>query len=472
MIWILVFLLLYLVVNILTMGRFSLHQDEILDWQGQATDTYLVAGRWGLYLFRTLMGEGSFLLCSGLIAGCFIAGAVWIQCELLRFVSPVEKLLYGIFYMASNQFASILEYSFMSDVVALGIFSLSLSLYQWKNKRCYVSAILLLTLSLSIYQTLGVYFYVLWALVMLRENSLSWRECKVFFLICIAALLLYAAGQWVVSYFVSVPQETIDYVKNYQSSITQWPMFKELDMSGKILFIAHYALETVKSAFGIHNPQSLACASACVPLVLLCVFIIRHYARNKALVYVLLLVSVWYLPFVFSLLMGVKMEERVQLAAPVRLAGLWTLAFVMCPVSKRWSTLLMVFSIFCLLKAAYTTSAHARDVAYEYQHAVQELKSIYAKAEETALSHGLKDYDVVLLGCAPSASNVRDAASPRLINSSIVHWYAKHYRLHGMKSMLTGHVEKYGAVYAQMPHWPHPDSVQVYENRVIVRITP
>ncbi len=471
-VWMLVFLLLYLLVNILTMGRFSLHQDEILDWHGQATDTYLVAGRWGLYLFRIVMGEGCYLLCSGLIAGCFIAGAVWLQCELLRLVSPMEKLLYGVFYMASNQFASILEYSFMSDAVAAGVFCLSLSLYFWMNKRSYVSAILLLAVSLSVYQTLGLCFYILWALVMLRENCLSWREVRGFLIICAGSLFSYAAGQWIVTSIVAVPQETIDYVKTYQQSLTQWPLFKELDLSEKMLFLAHYAKVTLYSALGVQYPESLACTSAIIPLVLLTLVIVRRCTKIMALSYVVLLFSVWYLPFCFSLLMGVNMEERVQLAAPARLAGLWVLSFVMCPMSWKWRKLILLFSASCLLKAAYTSSAQARDAAYEYQHAIQELKSIYSKAQEKALSHGLVDYEVVLLGFVPADYRSHSVASPYLINTGIVHWYAKHYRLHGMKNLLSGYEEKYGAVYGQMPHWPHPESVRVHDNSVIVRITP
>ena len=62
----------YLLVHFALFSREGPHWDEILDWQGGATDTYLISGRFGTYVYRLVLGEGAMPWLAAIVSGLLV----------------------------------------------------------------------------------------------------------------------------------------------------------------------------------------------------------------------------------------------------------------------------------------------------------------------------------------------------------------------------------------------------------------
>ena len=171
--WFATFMFLYLLVNAFVLMRPSPHWDEILDWNGQATDTYLVAGRWAGWMYRMVFGVGMFQVTSGLVAGVYVALALVLQTKLLHLDSPVFKFTYAALYIGCNQIVTQLVYSFQSDTTMLGLLLVTVAVYILVRFDKIIFSALLLSVALGTYQSIGLCFLVFWAAVVLVQKQLS-----------------------------------------------------------------------------------------------------------------------------------------------------------------------------------------------------------------------------------------------------------------------------------------------------------
>ena len=72
--------------------RFGLNQDEILDFRGEASDSYLAAGRWGIVLYKDFFVSGCSPYIAGIVSGIYLAIAFVVQTRLLRLKSLGSSL--------------------------------------------------------------------------------------------------------------------------------------------------------------------------------------------------------------------------------------------------------------------------------------------------------------------------------------------------------------------------------------------
>ena len=468
-IWCLGYFLIYLIINSYLLGRPSLHQDEVLDWQGPATDTYAAAGRWGLYFWRILLGEGAFPVTAGVIAGVFIALALHIQTILLSIQSNYARFLYAGIYLSCTQWASQLVYSYQCDAVAFGLLCATFSVC-FLQRNHYLSAVISLVVALSFYQTIGVYFFVFLVCVELcRETSNCKRTCS-YCIVVISALLLYGVVSLIIKTSPLISDETANYVASVQDGMNQWRTFADLDIFSQLIFIAHYTKVAIYNAFGMGESGHYVYATALIPLVSLLRRQFRDGGLLSACCRAFLLLSVWISPFVLTIIMGVEQGERVALAEPLALACIWILAIKRWVIDLPKKIIMFAAVCFALLKASYSVSATARDTAYEYQHAVHELREIYFSARNTALDQGMHDCPIIVLGIPDNDQYDHRRVSPLLFKSGCLNWYASHYRMHQLRKASVADMKKHREEYQAMPIWPEPGSMRMNKGDVIIRI--
>lgn len=468
-IWCFAYLLIYLIINSYLIGRTGLHQDEVLDWQGSATDTYAAAGRWGLYFWRIVMGPGAFPVTAGVIAGVFIVVAVHVQTILLSIQSNLSRFLYAGIYLSCTQWASQLIYSFQSDAVAFGVLCATFSVLLLQRGR-YCSAVIALVAALSFYQTLGIYFYVLLVCVELCREGFHCRRGVIYGCVIISSLLLYALITLLIKQSFLISEETAVYVRLVQESMNQWGTFANIDLIDKLIFVAHYTKITIYNALGIGNEGHFVYTTALIPLGFLLWRQFRSHTAAVASVRVFLLLSVWIAPFILTIIMGVEQGQRVALAEPLALACLWNLALKAWTLDLPKRLFLVGCVCFALLKAAYSVSSSARSFAYEYQHAVHELREMYFSACTLAREKGISDCPVIVFGIPQNSQYKHGCVSPALFRTGCLNWYASHYRMHLLRAGNAADMKRHAAEYHSMPVWPAPGSMKMSNGEVIIRV--
>lgn len=469
--WFFFCLFVYLTVNLALLPRTGPHWDEILDWQGGATDTYLVAGRWGTFLYRMIMGQGTMPWIAGLLAGIYISTAIVTQAKLLKLTSFSSFALYAGVYMACNQWSSQCLYSFQCDSVALGILLATISVYviiQW-NSRFW--AAVLLALSLSSYQTNGIYWFVLWAAVVLMQKSFFKLHFQNFCVVAPLGLLCYFAVQKVCMSVIPIQPETIAYVEWYQKTTSDWTHMPTYPLGLQILGMAHYFKRSVYQALGFGDVFYLAASTAIIPTVILVICYIRSNAKMlKKLMQVMLVLSIWYTPYALTFLMLGFTGDRVCLAAPLSLAVLWLLLLSRFSLSPRVLMVSFVFVFALLTKASYTNCIKARNDALIHERAVRQLHDIYNHARHVALSSDISNVEIVLVFDDALELKAEDSLFPKQLTCSVLDWYTEHYKLRSMRIAKGKELEDIAPAIKDIPYWPDLRSVKVVRDRIVVRI--
>lgn len=458
-----VFLFLYLLVYGLLLCRFSLHWDEILDYQGQACDTYIAAGRWGLYAYRFLMGEGAYPILAGLVSGIYISLALVVQIHLLELRSACVKLLYAALYISCIQWASQLIYSMQCDAVAFGLLCATLSVFAL-NKSKWLLAGIALTVSLGTYQTCGLYFLCLLLSVSLFQKNGSIRHWTIYGGVILLSLVSYALINLGMKYSPLLSVASTEYMRMVQADLNQWATFVALPLFDKVIFACHYCKVVLLNALGVGNHTHWLYGSAVIPLALLCW---RLWKQERGLLLWLkltALLTIWIAPFALTLVMGREMELRTALAAPLSLAALWALAFKEGNWNRKTQYSAIVVCCVLLLKSAYTVSACARDEAHDYSVALQEIARMHAAAFAVADCDAVSS--IIVVGKLD-----RSCRSPHTLffRNGTFDWYARHYHWSQMKYMAEVPV-RHQNLYQAMPVWPALGSVRLNAGEVIIRI--
>lgn len=470
--WLVVYFLMYILVYFPMCNRHSLHQDEVLDWQGQAIDTYLVAGRWALYLFRIVFDAGCHMLTAGLISGVLLSAALVIHTHMLGVHSSFAKLAYGALYMSCSQWGSILEYRIMCDAVAFALFGATVAGYLWYKEKNLMPAALILAFSLGVYQTAGIFFFVLCAVCLIRHRLMNWYMIRRFLFICILGLGVYVLVQKLMMAIVPIPQETLDYVLGYQQSVTQWEPFGQLDFSAKFLFILHYAKNTLIDALGFGKNSSLADATVSIAALLLVLHEFRSRNRGSACLCSALILFVWYVPYVLPLITGTEIGERVQLAAPLRTSSFWCLVASFYAINGRLIPVLGAGICFLLFKSSYRMSSYVRDKDTAYLQGVKELQRIYDTSQHLARTNQLGNCEIIILGRPAAVPDTSNDFLSQLVHSRTGSWYMKHYNMPMLRFASGGDALRYENEARDMPSWPAPDSIRCVHGRVIVKLFP
>lgn len=470
--WLVVYALMYILVYFPMCNRISLHQDEVLDWQGQAIDTYLVAGRWGLYLFRIVFDAGCHMLTAGLIAGFLISASLVIQTHMLGVHSSLAKLAYGALYMACCQWGSILEYRFMCDAVAFSLFSATVAGLLWYKDKNPIPAALLLACSLGVYQTVGVFFFVLCAVCLIKHRLMNRHMVLRFLLICFIGLAAYVSVQKIMMEIVPIPQETLDYVLGYQKGMTQWASFPQLNFSAQVLFILHYTKVSILDALGLGKYSTLTDATVTIAALLLVLNEFRSRNVRTACLYSALILFAWYVPYVFPLITGTEIGERVQLAAPLRVASFWCLVSSFYTISSRWVALLSAGVCFLLFKASYRISSYVRDKDTAYMQGIKEIQQIYDASMHLARKEQLNNGEIILLGHPSAGSESSGDFLSQLARSGTGSWYMRHYNMPMVRFGNSEDERRYENISRDMTSWPAPGSIRCINGQVVVKLFP
>lgn len=469
--WFAVYLFIYLLVNLYVLVRPSFHWDEILDWCGQATDTYLVAGRWGCYAYRTLLGEGCFPIVAGLMAGVYISLAIILHTHMLRLHGVLEKLVYAFVYVACNQWASQLVYAFLADAVALGLLFATLSVYALVCCKRVTIAVVFLVLAMGMYQSVALYFGVLWAAVSLSQNETELKQLIRFILVSCGGVIGYFVVQKLCMLLIPVPQETIDYVTGYQATTSNWPLALKSPLYTKFLCAQFYFRQSLAHACGFGEYLNLVTASAMIPMVLLVV----RYARSGAcavakICKIALVLIIWYSPFVFTFLMLGFPGERVWVAAPVSVAALWVLFLKEYSVSRRVWAVVAILALTMVFKATYSNGVNARKEAYEYHTSIDQLKLIHAEARIMAIEADIDSPEIILISNVSGKCHSNAYLLPHAFQSGVISWYADHYHLGSLRWALDSEMPAYSHLLTALPEWPHPKSMTIVNGNVVVKV--
>lgn len=467
-----IYFFLYLLVNLYVLMRPSLLWDEVLDWSGQATDTYLVAGRWGFYLYRLLMGEGAFPVTGGLIAGVYISLAVLLQTRLLRLDGLLPDVLYAGICMACSQWSFQAVFSYQSDAVALGMLFSTLAVYFLVFRSSFCVTILFLTLALSIYQSLGLYFGALWGAVVLANPDKIRKTIVRLFVTSLISFILYFGIQKLCMFVISIPQDTIDYVQKYQASTTNWPSFVDSSLALQLLCLAHYFKASLMQALGRGEQFNIVTALSLIPLLLLMVrYLLTPSAWLEKAVRVMLLGIVWYGPFALSFVLLGNTGDRTNVAAPLSAACLWILVVKEFSLPAGKQLLGLGLASVLLLKSSYTNAVRARDEAHAYHSAVHQVQEIYSHARYLSAAAGVECREVLLFAEDTPAQDERACILPNSFQSrGVLAWYARHYSLDGMRVGAPDEYQQHRAKLETLPFWPDRNSVIINNGQIIVKV--
>lgn len=475
--WGCLYLLIYLLAYALLITRQGLHIDEVIDFSGKNSDIYIAAGRWGIYLYRQAMEPGMFPITSGLFAGIYLSIALVIQTKLFNFETIISKLLYGLIYIGCNQWASQLIYSFQCDAVALALLFCTIGVHSLTQKRTILLPGLLFTLALSVYQFCAIYFLVIWCCTVFTQQQITFRSIVRFSVISITSILLYFLISHIFKSLPLVSESNRIFVTQYQTAISQWDDFLQLDAATKILFILHYSKKTLLEAAGI-SCDHIDYIQLTVP-VLVIYLAARACIRNRKanqFLYPIALVAIWLFPFSAHLILPGSTPERTLLAEPVALAFFWATAFCTFKQTERLVLVLLSCAGCLLLKAAYQNTSRARNDAHTYNMVVRELSNMHLAGNLLAQEHGIKSAKVILLH-DPDAQvkkhrHVHMNVIRGILDRNDLHWYTSHLLLSNLIQSDNRLYEKHKSAYHEMSCWPEADCIRLHQGDIIIRITP
>lgn len=464
---------LYLFIYGLLIFRFGMHQDEILDSEGQALGTYVGGGRWMVGIWRLLLPGGYLPFSSGLIAGVLISLTIVWQTKILGFVEKLPRLVYACFYLGCIQFAWMLYYSFLSDALAVG-FLLSTGSVFFVQQRRWVLSTVCLTLALAVYQTNMLYVGVLFAAMLWRQPTKG-GICVRFAVCAAGALVLWKAGVHVSYHLPWVSEGQIEYQQVYQEGMTQWHELKGRGVAFLIIFFGHYTLEAGKNLLGLTYDGQWVYATTLLPLL----FLLWQTVKEEQGVVVkcrqlLLLFIVWTLPFVFPIIMGTVQGARTNLAEPLSCALLWTMALsrVDFNTGRRKACCYILLGM-VVLKSSVQVSVMARDEMDAFRRAIAELRAMETCGLMLANCAGADIERVLLIGRVDKNNKpLRLQAQSLIFGDGSTTWYLNYLKSPFLAVAKDDDIAPHREVLEEMPAWPAPGSVRLHAGEVIIRITP
>lgn len=491
------FLCLYLCIYGLLLFRFGMDYDEVREYGVPVTDNYIALGRWGLYVYRWVMGGGSVPGLSGLVAGFLISAALVLQVRFLGLTRWWQRFVYGGMYLGVMQWAFQLRYSMQSDAVGLSFFCTSLAAWvlfwcasPWR--RCLISS-LLLCYGLSIYQSSVLYFLILILAkyVAMIQDARPMR-LKHVLLVLLALLggggLYYAIHAAFLAFF-----PLSDYARAFGDAYLAMqsggiPAGTGLVEVGKILL--HYSLRVPFSQYVELEYPGRWVVWFSLPVALLVIYSLIKHGRSKMwwVMGSLLTVAIVWVPYSLSLmLLHGYFPIRVYVAESVSVACLWALLIRRFPCCGRVQCrdgaklLCCIIASFVAFKAMYWGALMARDETYYHARSMEELISMNARGQQVALREGLNDCPIVVLGAVhhPGEQMYSLEKEGRFMNEVspyVFFWdgclqeYARFLRLPRLKRANDKDCQLHRGALEEMPTWPADGSVRADKGEVIIRV--
>lgn len=467
------FFAIYIFIYGMMVFRFGLHQDEVLDIAGGATATYVAAGRWGMALYRLLVGEGMAPWADGVTAGVFLCVALVLQTRLFELKGCLQ-CFFGIFALGTIQFSYVLVYSFQSAPVALGLLGATVSARILKSGnagwRGYTAVVGMLAYAVACYQVCAIYFLVLLACLHLREQFSMRRMMKA--VICLAG----ACCVWYVVRAVSmvwVSDEVKQYVLDYQKGMTQWHTLPGKGVKVWALFVLHYLKVMHLHAVGCQYAGQWVYASAMFPLAFLVFREVRSGQKKiESLMRVGMIYFIWVAPFSMTLLMGTVQGARTNLSEPLSCAFLWCAFLSKIRFSPFRMVLMTIFSCIVLLRGSVAVSRFAFFEKFDFERWMTSLRAIELQAAEVARKAGLEDYRVYCCNLNKRPSKkigwslpVERGIDP--VKAGTLMWYIEPWKLDHLSLPKRGIFPR---EIRRAPSWPNPGSFVIAGGDVYVRV--
>lgn len=503
------FFLLYILIYGLFLPRLGLHQDEVLDFDGSATGTYIGAGRWGMALYRTLFGCGAVPWAAGIMAGLYLCTAIVLQTRLLRLEKPGLKFCYGALMLGMPQFESMLVYSFQADAVALGFVLCTLACLLLFRKGSlplshWLLAILLMSIAIGIYQALLFYGCALaigsW-LVRRNEKEMPspHRLTYRFGLTFLLAFILYYAVRALTLALPLASAEQLEYCLQYQQGMTQWGTFLGLTLTQKLLFLAHYLKYMVYSELGLMYAGQWIYTTALIPLVLLTLRHLKQKETGSTRLYSLIaLALLWILPHIMIILLGTYQGERVNLSEPLCCSLLWIIWLKSTTLTLPQKRIGGILLIFILIQSCYTVSRNAWQEKMNHERNINDMRLLCADARRFAAEKGVATPELrispVPVASPPSPSHAQRKAygplghlitclseqelapaRPNPLCNGVADWYDRlyHFSANGnhLVPLPSTEREQWKDEIRQLTTWPTPGCMMLKGNCVIVRVS-
>ncbi len=464
-----IFLLIYLCINGYAFLRLGLHQDEILDFYGQANDTYIAGGRWATALYRSIFGLGVNAWSAPLMTGIWLTLALGVQLRLFHWQKSSEQLLYVLFYALSNQLAYILVYSVLSDALALGTLCATLSVYCiFKLKAPAllrgILATALLCFSLGTYQANALYFGVLILGYLLAEHLKGLSILRPRILLSIAAISIFSVALWFLVRNVTLgmaSQEALDYTIDYQKGMSQWGIFLNLDWKARFLFVAYYIRITILEACGFIHPGQWLNILSPIALILLAIKILK---TKRAWLGLALIVAICLLPYALTLALGTIQDPRAHVASGLSIAILTTFAWTQLSSTTQRKLLYVVSAIlaFAFVKNLYWNSEKTKLENRYYETACNQLERMEALRQKLSLEQGV-DLELAIFSDASQGESKKEFSQPSLGSNippvGVLDWYARHLDMPLIRSTNTEERAFYTEKMKNLQAWPSTESI-------------
>ncbi len=440
--------------------------DEIQDFFGAWSPTYLAQDRWGHSAYRFFFGDGTPIWAGGIAAAVWLALAYWCQIRLFEITSRVEYVIFGALNILCAQFALMLDFMQHADAVAFSLFASSLGVMIYFKKQSpwrTLLALLLLALAISCYQTI-LFFATILILVRYWIEAQALRfPFSIKRVITLSSLLL---GSVIIWYTINAvckayaPQWALDYARDYHASRSQLSLFVQLGFTAKLFYLAHYTKLALLSACGGLEDGRWIYSSALLPLTYLMYHAWRTWRGITRLIGLALPLAVWVLPFVLVIILGTLQPARTFLAEPLALASLWLLAWRAAPASLTQMLIVRRLTI-ALLSLLFIQSFYRISTRERYDIArYEELKLMLQQLESYRLSLSMQQARELSVSIALyDANGEPDTMTP-------LTGIAKH---HGMKHLSTQLTDQAKQRLNQMPSWPAVGSTITQGDRLIIR---
>ncbi len=373
--------------------RMGIHYDEMIDSYGEATGTFVAAGRWGLALYRNLTGKGCMPWAYGMISACAISLAVLYQVRLFDITDKTIRCIYAMASIGCIQFLYQLPYSFQADAVAISLLLATIGCaachYSPQGRMRTVVSSLLFTFAISTYQTVAVYAGVILLACHLVSLEKHGQTAFIKDGLHLFLPLLYGILIWYILSRCSlllpwVTMGDIHYMNAVQGVTVGWNAILPEVSQGSYYRLFWYIMATPRTLLGLTYPGGWIYATALIPLVGLLYDVWKGEKRSSRIFQAAALIVIWLSPCALTLILGMSHPStRAELSQPLALAFLWTYFLRHRSITRKWRCALLVFFAFISVKACYYVSHYAWNERLE-EEASESLKQYVQQHKRTA----------------------------------------------------------------------------------------
>lgn len=473
--------LLYLVAYGPMIFRYGYCIEEINEGIFSSIKLYFITNsRWGVGLWRSLMGIGGMPITAGLVAGAFIAAAILLQIRTFKLRGISEFIYAGVYLAAYTHWLGYIRFSTQSDCVALAMCATSLAVYMLRNNKLhkittYIYTPLLLTFSISIYQSIVTYAATLWLGCMMHD-VIKGRHAKELLNQLLAIFAVLAIS--VCTYALTVL--TIKCISGTDSSHLNhylgWNKLSTLLLDRDYFFLqlwnwgiiypAKNVLGMIQSGQWIYTTALLAIAL--VLLNLICTA--RQWGAS--LRYALLGSMMLYVPYCLNIILLSNLPPYVYVAHPLVPAIAWGICSITWDNKSILSKCCIGFTILLIFKTSYAASQAAYRERYAYERGREEVIAMDIRSRNVAIAANYQDYEIILLGNPIFDDIYKDRVCSYFfyVRSAMERIVSPYFRLNKIRVGNEDDMQRHRHTFEQMPTWPANGSVKASDRAVIIRI--